>query len=319
MKKFIEDMDFIFNTKVYQKVYIESINGESILSEAKKMMQRFENKLSFYREDSEVSEINRYAGRTFVKVSKDTFDIIKASKYYSQITDGLFDITIAPLVKEWGINSKNPKVLSKDKIKNTITLVNYEDILLDEINLSVKLAKENQKIDLGGIAKGYIADKLIEFYKDNDVSCAIVNLGGNIKVLGKKQEGELWNIGIYYPKKHSESIMCSVQIDSRSIVTSGGYERAFIYNNDMYHHILSPITGKPAKTDLKSITIISDSSLEGDALSTPMFIMGKYKSSEFMKKNNLSGVMVTEDDEIIVTKDLIKKLNLNGNYKVLTF
>ncbi|MGL5314593.1 MAG: FAD:protein FMN transferase, partial [Peptostreptococcaceae bacterium] len=186
-------------------------------------------------------------------------------------------------------------------------------------NLAVKLAKENQKIDVGGIAKGYIADKLIEFYKLNNVSSAIINLGGNIKILGKKSETDLWNVGIYCPKKHSNTTICSIELEDKSIVTSGGYERAFMNNGEVYHHILNPVTGYPAKTDLKSITIISDSSLEGDALSTPLFIMGKYQASSFMKKNKLSGVMVTEEDEIIMSKDLISKFKLIDNYKVLAF
>ena len=319
MDEFLDKTDFIFNTKVHQKICVENIDGNSILKESNNIMRDFENKLNFYKEDSEISKINKSAGKEFSKVSNDTFNIIKFSKFYSYMTKGLFDVTIAPLVKEWRINSLNPNIPSEEQIKEIIKLVNYKDIILDEVNLSVKLEKENQKIDLGGIAKGYIADKLIEFYKENSVKSAIVNLGGNIKVLGKKSKEELWNVGIYYPQKNSNSIICSLQLEDKSVVTSGGYERAFIYNNNLYHHILNPITGKPAETDLKSITIISDSSLEGDALSTPLFIMGKYKASEFMKKYNITGVMMTKDDEIIITKDLIKKFNLMGNYKVLAF
>ena len=181
------------------------------------------------------------------------------------------------------------------------------------------LAKENQKIDLGGIAKGYIADKVIEFYKESNVTSAIINIGGNIKVLGKTDKNKSWDIGIYKPKKHSKDIICSILVEDLSVVTSGGYERAFMYNGDLYHHILNPCTGYPAKTDLKSITIVSEDSIKGDAFSTPLFIMGKYKACEFMKKNGISGIMITEDNEIIVTKDLIEKFNLFTDYKVLTF
>ena len=319
MGQFLDKMDFIFNTNVHQKIYTKNIDANTILKESDKIMKDFEYKLNFYKEDSEVSKINKSAGKEFSKVSNDTFNIVKLSKFYSDMTEGLFDVTIAPLVREWRINSLNPNIPSDEKIKEVIKLVDYRDIIWDDINLSVKLLKEGQKIDLGGIAKGYIADKLIEFYKENNVKSAIVNLGGNIKVLGKKSENELWNVGIYYPEKNSNSIICSLQLEDKSIVTSGGYERAFIYNNNLYHHILNPVTGRPAETDLKSITIISDSSLEGDALSTPLYIMGKYKASEFMKKHNISGVMMTKDDEIIITKDLIEKFNLMGNYKVLAF
>lgn len=319
MCEFLDSTDFIFNTNVHQRICIEGIDGNKILKQSNNIMKDFENKLSFYKEDSEISKINKNAGKEFSKVSSDTFNIIKLSKFYSNMTNGLFDVTIAPLVKEWRINSLSPNVPSEEKIKEIIKLINYNDIIVDDSNLSVKLLREYQKIDLGGIAKGYIADRLIEFYKENNVKSAIVNLGGNIKVLGRKSEEELWNVGIYYPKKNSNNIVCSLQLEGKSIVTSGAYERAFIYNNNIYHHILNPITGKPCETDLKSITIISDSSLEGDALSTPIFIMGKYKASEFMKKYNISGVMITKDDEIIITKDLIKQFSLMGDYKVLAF
>lgn len=127
-------------------------------------MREFEDSLSFFKEDSDVSRINHNAGEKFVKVSKDTFEIIRKSKYYSEITEGLFDITIAPLVKEWGINTYSPQIIEEKKIKKILSLISYKYIVLDEKNLAIMLAKENQKVDLGGIAKGYIADKVIEFY-----------------------------------------------------------------------------------------------------------------------------------------------------------
>lgn len=319
MNNFIDNTEFIFNTNVYQKICTNGVDGSLILDKAIKIMKEFENKLSFYKENSDVDKINKNAGKEFVQVSKDTFEIIKKSKFYSQITNGLFDITIGPLVKEWGINTLNPKVVDDNKKEELLALVNYKDILLDETNLSIMLANKNQQIDLGGIAKGYIADKIIELYKKNNVTCAIINIGGNIKILGKKDKDSLWNVGVFEPKKHSKNIILSMSLENLSIVTSGAYERAFMYNNKLYHHILNTYNGEPAKTDFKSITIISKESIEGDALSTPLFIMGKYKACDFIKKNNLSAIMITEDDEIIITKDLIEKVNLFSDYKVLAF
>lgn len=326
MKGYVEKEDFIFNTRVQQKiVYNNEINGlekEKIYDISKKateIMKEFDQMLSFFIEDSEVSKINKNASKGFTKISKETFEILKGAEYYSKLTDGIFDITIAPLVKEWAINSLNPKILMEDEINEKLSLVNYEDVILNENNLSVMLLKEKQKIDLGGIAKGYIADKIIEFYKENNVTSAIINIGGNIKVLGIKDEEALWNVGIYEPKKHSEIVICSISVKDKSIVTSGGYERAFMYNGETYNHILNPKSGYPVKSDLKSITIVSDDSITGDALSTPLFIMGKNKACEFMSKHSISGIMVTENDEIIVTRDLLKGFSLLKEYKVLTF
>lgn len=319
MSKLIESIDFIFNTVVEQKVYVRDCDSNLILEKATNIMREFEHKLSFYDKDSEINEINKNAGVRFVKVSLDTFEIIKKSICYSDKTNGLFDITVAPLVKEWGINSNNPNIPSNEKIKDIISIVDYRDILIDEVNLSVMLYKKNQQIDLGGIAKGYIADKVIELYKKNNITSAIINIGGNIKVLGKKDEDCLWRVGIYEPKKHSEEVIGSLDIKDLSVVTSGGYERAFISEDKVYHHILNPHTGYPCKTDLKSITIISEDSIMGDAFSTPLFIMGKYMACDFVKFNNLSCIMITEDDEIIITKDLVNKFSLFCDKNVLTF
>ena len=324
MKYFVEKEDFIFNTRVYQKICydnndIKTKEIEEIAEKATKLMRQFEEKLSFFYESSEVSSINENASNGFIKISNDTFEILKKSIYYSKLTNGIFDITIAPLVKAWAINSDNPTILSKEKIDELIDLVDYEDVILNKNNSTVLLLRKNQKIDLGGIAKGYIADKIIDFYKENNIDSAIINIGGNIKVLGQKDENSFWSIGIYEPKKHSEKIICSIEAKDKSIVTSGGYERAFSYNGELYCHILNPKTGYPIKSDLKSITIVSDKSIDGDSLSTPLFIMGKNKAYEFMKKHNISGVMITDKDEIIVTKNLLEGFKLFEDYKVLAF
>ena len=323
MNSILDKEDFIFNTRVHQKIYYNKEGGinevQKIVEQATILMQEFEEKLSFFNEESEVSIINKNASKGFKKVSEDTFEILKKAVYYSKLTNGIFDITIAPLVKAWKINSDNPVILDDDKINELIKLVDYEDVILNENNLSVMLLRENQKIDLGGIAKGYIADKIIDFYKQNNVKSAIINIGGNIKVLGEKDDGSLWNIGIYEPKKHSEKIICSIEARDKSIVTSGGYERAFNYNDELYCHILNPKSGYPIKSDLKSITVVSSESIDGDALSTPLFIMGKDKAYEFMKKYNISGVMITDGDEIIITKDLLNGFKVFENYKVLAF
>ena len=181
------------------------------------------------------------------------------------------------------------------------------------------LNKENQKIDLGGIAKGYIADLIIDFYKENNVKSAIVNIGGNIKVLGRKSHEDLWQIGIYKPIKHSTDIICSLAVEDLSIVTSGVYERAFISNNKLYHHILDPHTGYPASTDIMSITIVNESSLLCDALATPLLIMGTFEASKFMQNHNIEGIIITTNNKIILSKSLLNKFNLHENYDVLCF
>ena len=319
MKSFAESSDYIFNTKIYMKIAIDLEDEKMILEKASNYMRNLEKKLNFYDENSEISLINRNSGIRFVKISEDTFNVIKNAKFCSELTNGAFDATIAPLVKKWSINSSSPKVLSIEEVNTVKSLVDYKDILLCEDSKSVMLARKDQEIDLGGIAKGYIADKIIELYKENGIKSGIINLGGNVKVLGKKADDLMWNIGIIKPEKHANENIAVVSVEDMSVVTSGAYERAFSYNGKMYHHIINPITGYPAETDLKSITVICKDSVHADALSTPLFIMGKYKAYEFMKSKQISGIMVTDDDKIIITKDLLKNFKLFKDYEVLAF
>ena len=319
MKSFAESSDYIFNTKIYMKIAIDLEDEKMILEKASNYMRNLEKKLNFYDENSEISLINRNSGIRFVKISEDTFNVIKNAKFCSELTNGAFDATIAPLVKKWSINSSSPKVLSIEEVNTVKSLVDYKDILLCEDSKSVMLARKDQEIDLGGIAKGYIADKIIELYKENGIKSGIINLGGNVKVLGKKSDDLMWNIGIIKPEKHANENIAVVSVEDMSVVTSGAYERAFSYNGKMYHHIINPITGYPAETDLKSITVICKDSVHADALSTPLFIMWKYKAYEFMKSKQISGIMVTDDDKIIITKDLLKNFKLFKDYEVLAF
>lgn len=319
MKSFAESSDYIFNTKIYMKIAIDLEDEKMILEKASNYMRNLEKKLNFYDENSEISLINRNSGIRFVKISEDTFNVIKNAKFCSELTNGAFDATIAPLVKKWSINSSSPKVLSIEEVNTVKSLVDYKDILLCEDSKSVMLARKDQEIDLGGIAKGYIADKIIELYKENGIKSGIINLGGNVKVLGKKSDDLMWNIGIIKPEKHANENIAVVSVEDMSVVTSGAYERAFSYNGKMYHHIINPITGYPAETDLKSITVICKDSVHADALSTSLFIMGKYKAYEFMKSKQISGIMVTDDDKIIITKDLLKNFKLFKDYEVLAF
>ncbi|EJT6665689.1 FAD:protein FMN transferase [Clostridium perfringens] len=311
--------EFIFNTMVYQYINLEDEKGNKVIDEASNIMRSFEEKLSFFKENSEVSLINKNAGVRFVKVSKETFEIIKKAKYYSKITNGLFDITIAPLMELWKISSKSPMIPREKEIKDFLKLVNYCDIKIDEENESVMLLNKNQKIDLGGIAKGYIADKIIEFYERNNVKSAIINIGGNVKVLGKKEDENLWKVGIVEPLKHSVENICAIDVSNKSVVTSGDYERGFICKDKYYHHILNPQNGNPSNSDLKSITLVTDESIDADALATPLFIMGKDDASNFMIANGIKGIMVTNDNKIIINKELLPYFTLIKDYEVLAF
>ena len=311
--------DFIYNTNVTQKIYCNKKDSDIILSKAYELMKEFERKLNFYDANSEVSKINSNAGKYATVVSKDTFTLIEKSKDFSCLTSGLFDITIAPLVREWAVNSDNPKILTREEIYKILPLVSYKDIELDKVNSTVFLPKKGQLIDLGGIAKGYIADKIIDFYKENGVSSAMINLGGNIKTLAYKDNGELWDIGILEPVKHSNRCVCSIKSNIQSIVTSGIYERTFIFEGKNYPHIINPKSGLPVDTDLLSVSIIDNESIKCDALATPLVLMGLDTATIFMKMNNIKGILLTKNKEIIVNKDLISNIKVDKDYTIYYF
>lgn len=289
-------MGTIVNITLYDKP------NENILDEAFKKISNIENKLSLNIASSEVNKINEKAGLEAVSVSKETFDLIEASIEYSKKSYGNFDVSIGPLVKLWGIGTPNAKVPTKEEISDTLKLINYENIILNKEENSVYLKEKNMILDLGGIAKGYIADIISEFLLSKGVSKAILDLGGNIFALGEKSKGESWTIGVQNPFENRGSPLGTLKVSNKSIVTSGIYERFLEFNGVKYHHILNPKSGYPYDNNLSSVTIISSKSIDGDALSTATFGMGLSKGLDLI--NSLSyaeAIFVTKDREIYLS------------------
>lgn len=302
MHDYMTRVDQLFGTFVFQKVL--GPQAKAVLEEAVKRMQAYEEEWSFFRVGSAVSRINRLAGVAFTEVRKDTFELIRAAKQVGEQTEGLFDVTVAPLVRKWGVNTPMARVVPGQELTEALKLVDYRDIQLDgEMNM-VKLKRQGQMIDLGGIAKGFIADRITEMYREYGVGSALINIGGNVKALGAKQDGEPWAIGIAYPDSHSERTIGAVSVENRSVVTSGAYERAFTSGGKLYHHILNPATGYPAETDLKSVTVVASASLDADAFSTPLFMMGLEKASAFVRMHPIEAVLITEEHHVYLTEGL---------------
>jgi len=282
--KIYEKEGFYFDTYVSVKVY--SSKDEKYLNECMNICERYENLLSRTLKGSDVYNINNANGEN-VKVDKETFYLIKRSLEFCEETDGAVDITIAPLIDEWGFSdrtySKNAKPEDK-RIKELLSDIDYKCVVLTEPD-TVRLTDPKAKIDLGFIAKGYIADKIKEYLVSNGVESGIISLGGNIVVINAKPDGSDYNVGIKDPS-NSGDIISSVKVKNKSVVTSGTYERFVEYDGIKYHHILDTSTGYPVDNGIESVTIISDSSLEGDALSTICLILGEEGSKELLDKYN---------------------------------
>ena len=306
--------DYIMGTIITQKIYAEDseIAADKVVEELRKI----EQKMSFFYADSDVSKINAAAGIDYADVSEETLKVIETAKEYSVISRGAFDVTIAPLVKSWGINTQDQKIPSQYEIGQLLNLVNYRDIKIDKIRSKVKLSKKGQKIDLGGIAKGYAADMAIKIYKNMQVSSAMINIGGNVMTLGNKPDNTLWQIGVQNPFGKANENAAIIAIADKSVVTSGDYQRYFEYQGKRYHHIIDPRTGHPVDTDISSATIIADKSIDADGLSTPIFMAGIKEAIDTLNKTtSVDAVLIDNKGRIYATKGLKNSFAAVNNEK----
>ncbi|APC41795.1 FAD:protein FMN transferase [Clostridium estertheticum] len=300
-------MGTIMNFKIYGK------NAGTATALVLKRISNIESKMSVNIKTSEISKLNAKAGISGQKLSEDTYSVIEKSVQYSKLTGGALDATIEPIVGLWGIGTDKERLPSKTEIDDKLKLVNYKDIVLDKKNSTVKLKRTNQAIDLGAIAKGYTADEVKKVLLNNKISSAIINLGGNVYAIGKNAKGKDWNVGIQNPLSTRGEYLGTISVTDKSIVTSGNYERFFIKDGIRYHHIFDPKTGYPAQQSLISTTIVSDKSVDGDALSTSTYIMGLDKGLKLVESiKGVEAIFVTKDKKVYVTPGLKDNFKLTS-------
>lgn len=276
------------------KIALESVEEEA---------GRLEKLLSRFEIESDVSRVNFSAGKRSEKLSSETCGIIKRAIRFSEISSGAFDVTVGPLIDLWDYkNATSPP--GTERIMEALSLVDFREISVSEKELSIKLSREGQSIDLGGIAKGYASDRFMEIFKGWGVRSAFSNIGGNVSTLGAKPDGSPWRVGIRHPRK--EELMGVVETEGDAVVTSGDYERFFIdEEGNRYHHILNPFTGFPAVSGFISATVIAKSSLDADALSTALFVAGLEKGEAILKICPwCEAVLVDSNLSVYITKGL---------------
>ena len=289
-------------------------NPEKAIDKAFDRIREIEDKMSINKEGTEVDEINAKAGEEFVKVSDDTFDVIKRGVFYSKASNGKFDISIGPIVKLWNIGTDYARVPSDNEIKEKLPLVDYKDIILDEDGKRVKLNKKGMVIDLGAIAKGYAADEVKKVLTDNGVKHALINLGGNVYALGSNVNGEPWKIGVQNPFDTRGAYFSSVKVKDQTVVTSGIYERYVEKDGKKYHHILDTKTGYPVENSLASVTIVADKSIDADGLSTSVFAMGLDEGKKFVENTpGVDAIFVTKNKEVYITSGLKDSFSIVDN------
>ena len=229
--------------------------------------------------------------------------VTKALDLYKS-TGGAFDITVLPLMELWGFTTQEYYVPTEDEIQSTLQRVGADKLTWDESTKTLTLG-DKQEIDLGGIAKGFTSSRIMEIFKQDGVTCGMVSLGGNVHLLGTKQDGSAWRVGIQDPD-NTDDMLGVLEASDCAIITSGAYERNFEKDGVTYHHIIDPATGKPSNSGLTSVTIVSKDGTLADGLSTSLFVMGKDKAIAYWKQHadEFDTILVDKDRNVYITEGI---------------
>lgn len=308
-KQPVSKSGFYFNTVISVTLYDAS--KEHLLEKCFELADMYEGYFSRTIPDSDVAKINAAAGAP-VEVHAETIELLELGIYYGRLSNGKFDITIGKLSDLWDISTKAlieasklnaDAIPSASSIEAALATVDYTGITID--GTMVSLNNPDSAIDLGGIAKGYIADKMKLFLNENGVTSGIINLGGNVLTLGPKEKGDSYTIGIQKPFSEDGSAIAAVQVTDKTVVSSGSYERYFEVDGKQYHHILDVRTGYPYENNLLEVTIITDSSAHADALSTTCFSLGLEEGLALIESlEDTEAIFITDDYMIHTTSGI---------------
>lgn len=304
--------DFALDTVVTITLY--GTDDASLLDAPFQKIYELADKLDAFSDTSEVTAINNAAGVEPVAVSDETFEVIQKGIEYGYKTDGAFDITIGPLTELWHIGSASDgKVPEQAAVDAAKALVDYQKVTLDSTAKTVYLQESGMKLNLGAIAKGYIGDAVKAILLDEGVQNAVINLGGNVVLIGGRTHSQPFSVGVQDPESEDGVNLGVIETTDQSIVTSGDYERYMTASDGTrYHHILDPKTGYPADSGLHQTTVLCDSSTDADAMSTSFFIMGYDQVKEKLSDFGNPGVLfVTTDNHIEQLGNIREVFTLN--------
>ena len=303
------------NTAVTVTIY--DSNDKNLLTECMNLCDKYEKIFSHTASDSELYQLNHRelapVERTenTYQVSDDLAELVSEGLDYSELSKEAFDIAIEPLTSLWDFTAKDPQVPEDSLIQAALPKCDYHNISVDKDKNEITLKTDDTAIELGAIAKGYIADRLKDFLVSQNVKSAIINLGGNVLCIGEKPDNSAFKIGIQKPFADRSETIAVMDIKDKSVVSSGIYERCFEQNGTLYHHLLNPETGYPYDNGLIAVTIISDKSVDGDALSTTCFALGLEDGMKLAESlDDVQAFFVTSDYEIHYTKDFRKKIKV---------
>ncbi|CAO96971.1 FAD:protein FMN transferase [Erwinia tasmaniensis] len=283
-----------------------------------RLIKQQEDIFTVNRERSQVMAINRAAGEHAVVVSRTLYEVIKLAKKVSTLPGSCFNFTIGPLVKRWKIGFQGCHVPAASELRALLRLTDPNQVILDDVAASVFLPLAGMEIDLGAIAKGYIADVVRDYLRQQGVENALINLGGNVLALGNSVQ-QPWKIGLKQPFAADDAALGVISVTDKSVVTSGIYERYFELDGRCYHHILDPQTGYPLDNELLSVTIICDNATDGDVWTTLMYGQGVEQGLATLDQNpGIEAVFVTRDKEIICSSQRqFSFKRLNDGYRLI--
>ncbi len=255
---------------------------------------------------SDTERLSQLAGREWLEVSEETAELLALSQKYYELSGGLFDVTAQPLVKLWNINGGGYFPTDEER-REAVALVGGDELLLD--GNRAFLTREGMGVTLGAAAKGYIADKVKELLIERGVTSAVINLGGNVLLIGSKPDGSPFRVGIQDPLGQSGSIIRYIDSSDEALVSSGVYERYFTHEGKRYHHILDPFTGSPSESGVSGVTVICQSSADADALSTVCLLLGREKGLELIEAlPGTEAVFVSDDGTVTASSGAVNRI-----------
>lgn len=302
---------FAMDTVMELTPYGAAAEAAGALAETR--IQELETALSVTQAGSDIYAVNHSGGEA-VQVSEDTAVLLENALRICRQTDGALDISIYPVVKAWGFTTGEYQVPDAETIQKLLADVDYSAVAFQPEARTVALPA-GMEIDLGSIAKGYTGDQVMKIFREQGVTSAIISLGGNVQVLGAKPDGSAWRVAVQNPQGGGYAGV--LEVVDQAVITSGGYERYFEQDGETYWHIIDPATGAPAKNGVVSVTVVGDSGMLCDALSTALFILGTERAAAYWRTyGGFDYVMITEDGEILVTQGLAERFTCSDGWTV---
>ncbi|MBI9107525.1 MAG: FAD:protein FMN transferase [Spirochaetales bacterium] len=288
------------------------VQADEVFKGTEDLINSIENSMSVNIEDSEINRINTSAGIRAEQVSQQVIKVITAGKNYSRLSGGAFDISIGPLVMLWGIGGDGAAVPSQSDIEEALTLIDYSQVQIS--GDTIYLPTRGMRLEPGGIAKGWAADRAAEYLRSKNIESALINLGGNVLALGSKKDGSPWRIGVQNPDNTRGEYLGIVTVTGKAVVSSGKYERYFVEDGKRYHHILSTENGYPVENGIAQVSIICAESMTADAMSTSVFSLGLEAGLALAETTDgVEAIIITDEGNIYLTEGIRDSFKLTDS------